>query len=176
MITDEQLAATIARLAINYNRTWEDEDAVGAVFDMWQAQLAATLPVDVDAAVAAILADVEVRFFPTIAEFRARVVKAAADRNRHAHNAADPDAEVKCIRCLDTGFVEAGVSDEGYWFVDQCTAGCKPPPSRRRRMRAFRSTKHRPGAQQGTLALMSAETLQAAVSDTKRMLGDHEEF
>lgn len=175
MITDEHLAATIARLAINYNRTWEDEDAVGAVFDMWQAQLGAALPGDVDAAVAAILADPEVKYFPTIADFRARVVHAAADRNRSKYNAANPEATVSCIQCLDSGWIEAGTDEDGYWFVDFCASGCKPPPTRRRRMRAFRATRRHAPAQQGVLALTS-ETLEAAVSDTKRMVGEHEEF
>lgn len=173
MITDEDLAAVIAKLALNFNRTFEDEDAVYGVFDMWQSQLAATLPEDVETALASILADPEVRFFPTIAEFRGRVIRAASDRHRAAHADANPDDPAECITCLDSGWLEAGSDDDGYWFVRPCSQGCRPPLTRRVRRRTFRGRRRGPGEPQ-QLALVSAETLQAAVADTKRMLGDHD--
>jgi len=173
VIAADHLAGVIAKLALNYNRAFEDQDAVYAVFDMWNSQLSAVLPDDLDQAVAGLLADPSVKFFPTIADMRARVIQAS--QGRHQAAAASPDGRgtVACLTCLDSGWLDAGTDDAGSWWVRPCPQGCLPPVAHRAHHRTHRGRRKAPG-ESTQLALVSDTTLERAVAETARMIGEHD--
>lgn len=166
-LTAEQLAAGIAKLALNYNRAFEDEEAVHAVFDMWWHQLSAVLPHDFEQAVRDILADPNVSYFPTVADMRQRVIHAARNRRAAAEN-TDARGTVACMRCLDSGWLDAGTDDDGYWWVRPCPEGCTPSAAHFAHHRTGRTRSKRTDGTQ--LALVSSETLEEAVAGTNRMV------
>lgn len=170
MITDDEIGRVIGQLALNYNRGIDDEDAAIGLIDIWRTAIGGCAPVDVDAALRATVADPEVRFFPPVADFRQRVIAAAQARHRAAADNSDGRGTVACLRCLDSGWLDAGTDDDGYWYVRPCPEGCVPPVAHRAHHRT-----HRRGRKDGAqLSLVSSEALAEAVEGTHRMLGDRD--
>lgn len=169
MIETPQLIETVTRLALNYGRTLAD-DALAGMVDTWRQQIGACTPADVDAATRTLLADPKVTKFPTVAEFRQFVIRAAQERQR-AKLADGGDAGPACVKCEDTGWLDAGTDDDGYGYVAKCPDGCMPPlPGARFRQATHRRRRRPRGAHQQSLA----EVLPDGVIEAQhRMLGEH---
>lgn len=167
MIDDKTLATVITGLALNYGRHLDDNALAGLV-EMWRSQVGACTLTDVQKAVAMLVADPKVTKFPTVAEFRQFVIRAAQERQR-AKLAQDGTDGPACVKCEDSGWVLAGTDDQGYEYVDRCPDGCQPPLPGARYRRHRAAPKRRSASHQQTLA----EVLPDNVIDvTNRMLGE----
>lgn len=178
MASDAEIAAVLAKLALNYNRALDDDHAVAGMMDMWRTGIGGCAMEDIAIALDRILADPEVRFFPTVADFRRLVIDANVIRTSRAA-AANPDRweTFACLGCLDSGWLDAGTDDDGYWFVRDCPNGCKPPLFKHRVRRHIHRGRRRAPSDAPQQMALSDDTLAAAVADTARMVGDRvEEF
>lgn len=176
MLTDADIAAVLGKLALNYHRPIDDDDTVIGMLEIWRTGIGGCAREDVETAMANILADPEVRFFPTVADFRRRVIDANVIRTSRAA-AANPDPwdTFACLGCLDSGWMDAGTDGDGYWFVQGCPNGCKPPLFKHRvRRNTIRGRRRAPSTAPQQMAL-SEETMEAAVAGTARMVGDRVE-
>jgi hypothetical protein len=161
--TEAHLLGAIARLALNYGRHM-DQDAMAGTLDTWRQHLSGYEAVDVDEAVARILGDINVRGMPTVAAVAHLCAESQARRQR-AIARPDEHGTVGCLRCDDSGWLDAGTDEDGCEFVRPCPEGCMPPlPGAHRTHRRRRQPTH-----QGRLA----ETLPADVIEAQhRMVGD----
>lgn len=172
-LTDDDIIKVLGQLSLNYRRPIDDEDAAIGLVDMWRTQIGGCAVEDVTVALQAIMGDPEVKFFPTVAEFRRRVIDAnVARRAREAAANPDPHESFSCLGCKDSGWLDAGTDDDGYWFVRACGNGCKPQNTHRARHPRVRGRRRAP-SEPTQLTMVSGATLDQAVADTARMQGEH---
>lgn len=165
MSTDAHLAGAIARLALNYGRSYTP-DALAGMLDTWRRRLSNYQAVDVDDAVDRILGDANRRTMPTIADVAVLAAESQARRQRASAH-VDVRGTVACTTCDDSGWLDAGTDEDGYSYVQPCPKGCLPPPARSTREISHR--RRRTPTHQGRIT----ETLPADVIDAQaRMIGD----
>lgn len=174
MSSDAHLTVVLTKLALNYNRTL-DEDALLGLLATWRDQVGACTERDIEAGATALMRDPTVDRFPTAARFRQAVVDAAQARQRAALAEASATGTVACLTCQDSGWVLAGTDEDRYEYVDKCPQGCLPPlPGARYRRHSPQRRRKREG-HQTTLADVLPQTLPAGVIDvTHRIEGDRD--
>ncbi len=169
-MTPERLGQVLSKLSLNYGRGVDDPAAAAGLMDMWQTGIGGCSWEDVEAALNAVITDPTVTRFPTVAEFRQRVIASNHERRRVASEAHDQGL-VSCLTCNDSGFVEQGHDEDGYEYVQPCPRGCTPPATNRVRRAAPRRKKRT--AEQQKLGLAHQPLLRDAIDATNRMQGDH---
>jgi hypothetical protein len=173
-MTDADLARVIGQLALNYNRPIDDDDALIGIMTMWRNGIGGCAVEDVDSALAGILADDTVRYFPTVADFRRRVIDANVIRqSRAAAEHPDGRGTVACLNCMDSGWLDLGIDDAGYWWLRSCPKECNPPRGyHRTRPRTYTGRRNGPTTPKPTQLSLSEEALHAGIAGTARMQGE----
>jgi hypothetical protein len=124
-VTQQELAGVIARLAVNYGRTFDDDDALLALVSDWEAQLGEFELRDVELAREGLMGDPAVRWFPTVADMRRRTQLARMDRRRESGEGGG------CAACVGSGgsigWQHTGTDEAGREYVRSCPRGCRPP-------------------------------------------------
>jgi hypothetical protein len=167
--SDADIANVLTKLALNYGRTLDGE-AADEMMTMWRVAIGGCKLEDIAAALAAVLSDDRLTRFPTVAEFRQRVIAANRAR-RQAQADAHDGGPVDCLACNDTGWIDQGHNEDGCHYVAPCPQGCLPPATNRVR-RAM--PKRRPPAERHQQLALQQPALAAAVEATHRMVGDRE--
>ena len=174
--TDDDILELVTLLALNYGKALDDEFALAALVKAWREQIGGCTVEDIHAARVEIMGDPNVRYMPAVGEFRARVL--GCNRRRHAAlREAAGQPTVACLTCLDSGWVDQGLDEDGTWWVRKCPNECVPPLYHHRtRPRAFTAGRRGPGQPEGPQQLrLSPEALVDAVAGTRRMLGERDD-